>query len=74
MRPSRLSSSRPTFELAPSALPAEAADAEPAEMLHVAWFIPACPLLGFALLILFGRRLGDPGAGWLATDRFRPWS
>jgi len=36
-------------------------------MLHVAWLIPACPLLGFALLILFGRRLGDPGAGWLAT-------
>jgi len=36
-------------------------------MLHVAWLIPACPLLGFALLILVGRKLGDPGAGWLAT-------
>ena len=36
-------------------------------MLHVAWLIPACPLLGFALLILGGRVLGDPKAGWLAT-------
>ena len=36
-------------------------------MLHVAWLIPALPLAGFALLILSGRKLGDPGAGWLAT-------
>ena len=36
-------------------------------MLHVAWFIPAFPLVGFALLILGGRALGDPKAGWLAT-------
>jgi NADH-quinone oxidoreductase subunit L len=29
--------------------------------------IPAFPLAGFALLVLGGRRLGDPLAGWLAT-------
>jgi NADH-quinone oxidoreductase subunit L len=36
-------------------------------MLHAAWVIPAFPLAGFVLLILLGRRLGDPWAGWLAT-------
>ena len=36
-------------------------------MLHAAWVIPALPLFGFAVLILAGRRLGDPGAGWFAT-------
>ncbi len=36
-------------------------------MLDIAWLIPAFPLLGFVLLILFGRRLGEPFAGWLAT-------
>ena len=36
-------------------------------MLHVAWLIPAFPVAGFVLLILGGRALGDPKAGWLAT-------
>ena len=36
-------------------------------MLHTAWVIPAFPLAGFVLLVLFGDRLGDPKAGWLAT-------
>ena len=36
-------------------------------MLDVIWLIPAFPLAGFVLLLLFGRRLGDPKAGWLAT-------
>jgi NADH-quinone oxidoreductase subunit L len=36
-------------------------------MLDVIWLIPAFPLAGFALILLFGRRLGDPGAGLLAT-------
>jgi len=36
-------------------------------VLDVAWLIPAFPLLGFILLVLFGRRIGEPGAGWLAT-------
>jgi NADH-quinone oxidoreductase subunit L len=31
------------------------------------WLIPALPLIGFALLMAFGRRLGDPLAGWFAT-------
>jgi NADH-quinone oxidoreductase subunit L len=29
--------------------------------------IPAFPAAGFVLLVLFGRRLGEPTAGWLAT-------
>jgi NADH-quinone oxidoreductase subunit L len=33
----------------------------------LAWLIPALPLVGFLVLLLAGRRLGDPGAGWLAT-------
>ena len=36
-------------------------------MLDVAWLIVAFPLAGFALILLFGRRLGEPAAGWLAT-------
>ena len=36
-------------------------------MIEAAWLIPAFPVAGFILLILFGRRLGEPFAGWLAT-------
>ncbi|HUQ62990.1 MAG TPA: NADH-quinone oxidoreductase subunit L [Acidimicrobiales bacterium] len=36
-------------------------------MLEAVWLIPALPLTGFAVLLLAGRRLGDPKAGWLAT-------
>ncbi len=36
-------------------------------MLDVLWLIPALPLAGFILILLFGRRLGEPLAGWLAT-------
>ncbi len=36
-------------------------------MLEAAWLIPALPLLGFVLILLVGRRLGEPAAGWLAT-------
>jgi len=36
-------------------------------MLEAAWLIPTFPLVGFVLLVAFGRRLGDPVAGWLAT-------
>ena len=36
-------------------------------MLDVVWLIPALPLAGFLLVLLFGRRLGDPKAGYLAT-------
>jgi NADH-quinone oxidoreductase subunit L len=37
------------------------------ELLDLVWLIPALPLAGFLLLVLFGRRLGEPGAGWFAT-------
>jgi NADH-quinone oxidoreductase subunit L len=36
-------------------------------VLNVVWLIPALPLLGFAVLLLFGKRIGEPYAGWLAT-------
>jgi len=36
-------------------------------MADLVWLIPAFPLAGFALILLFGRRLGDPRAGYLAT-------
>jgi NADH-quinone oxidoreductase subunit L len=36
-------------------------------MLDLVWLIPALPLAGFLLLLVFGRRLGEPAAGWLAT-------
>ncbi|CAA9236331.1 MAG: NADH-ubiquinone oxidoreductase chain L [uncultured Acidimicrobiales bacterium] len=36
-------------------------------MLDAVWLIPALPLLGFAILVLGNRRIGEPWAGWLAT-------
>ena len=36
-------------------------------MLELVWLIPALPLLGFLLLVVGGRKLGEPRAGWLAT-------
>jgi NADH-quinone oxidoreductase subunit L len=33
----------------------------------ILFLIPALPLLGFVLLVLGGRRMGEPLAGWLAT-------
>ena len=36
-------------------------------MADLVWLIPAFPLAGFVLILLFGRRLGDPKAGYLAT-------
>jgi NADH-quinone oxidoreductase subunit L len=36
-------------------------------MADFVWLIPAFPLAGFLLILVFGRRLGDPKAGWLAT-------
>jgi NADH-quinone oxidoreductase subunit L len=31
------------------------------------WLIPAFPLVGFVFLVTFGRRLGEPLAGWVGT-------
>jgi NADH-quinone oxidoreductase subunit L len=36
-------------------------------MLDVVWLIPAFPLFGFFVILVFGRRLGDPRAGYFAT-------
>ena len=36
-------------------------------MLDLAFLIPAFPLAGFVVIMLFGRRLGEPVAGWVAT-------
>ena len=36
-------------------------------MLDLVWLIPALPLAGFLILFFFGRRLGEPRAGWFAT-------
>ncbi len=37
-------------------------------MVEAAWLIPAFPLAGFLFLMAFGRRLGEPIAGWIATS------
>ena len=36
-------------------------------MLDVIWLVPALPLVGFLTILLFGRRLGEPGAGYVAA-------
>ncbi len=36
-------------------------------MQDMIWLIPALPLVGFTLLVFLGRRIGEPGAGWIAT-------
>ena len=37
------------------------------DLVELVWLIPALPLLGFLLLVPFGRKLGNPGAGYVAT-------
>jgi NADH-quinone oxidoreductase subunit L len=37
------------------------------DLLDLAWVIPVLPALGAAILLLFGNRIGEPRAGWLAT-------
>src|SRR5690606_31414517 len=36
-------------------------------VLDVIWLIPAFPLAGFLLVLLFGRKLGEPASGYLAA-------
>ncbi len=36
-------------------------------MIDAAAFIPLCPLVGFTILLFFGKRIGDPLSGWIAT-------
>ncbi len=36
-------------------------------MVDVVWLIPALPLAGFLIILVLGRKLGEPLAGWVAT-------
>ena len=36
-------------------------------LVHAVWLIPAFPLLALVILIAFGRKLGEPWAGWVAV-------
>jgi NADH-quinone oxidoreductase subunit L len=37
------------------------------DLLELAWIIPALPAFGAVVLLLFGKKIGEPWAGWLAT-------
>ena len=37
------------------------------DTLDLAWLIPAFPAVGAVILVLFGKRIGEPKAGWFAT-------
>jgi NADH-quinone oxidoreductase subunit L len=37
------------------------------QIVELVWLVPLLPLLGFLFLMFFGRRLGEPLAGWVAT-------
>ncbi len=36
-------------------------------MVHLAYLMLLLPLAGFLILVVFGRRMGDPAAGWVGT-------
>ena len=36
-------------------------------LLDLAGIVPLLPLIGAVVLLFFGRRIGEPRAGWLAT-------
>ena len=36
-------------------------------LVDLVWLVPALPLVGVLVLMAFGRRLGEPRSGWLAT-------
>jgi NADH-quinone oxidoreductase subunit L len=37
------------------------------DLLDLAWVIPVLPAFGAVVLLFFGKRMGDPRAGWFAT-------
>lgn len=37
------------------------------QLAELVWLVPFFPLLGFVVLVFFGRRMGEPLAGWVAT-------
>jgi NADH-quinone oxidoreductase subunit L len=39
----------------------------PRDLLDLIWIVPALPLLGAVVLLFFGKRIGEPIAGWIAT-------
>ncbi len=42
------------------------------DLLDLIWIVPALPLFGAVVLLLFGKRIGEPFAGWIATALDRP--
>jgi NADH-quinone oxidoreductase subunit L len=38
------------------------------DVLDLVWIVPALPLLGAVILLFFGKRIGEPKAGWLAAS------
>jgi NADH-quinone oxidoreductase subunit L len=36
-------------------------------LVHAVWLIPALPIAAFVVLVAFGRRIGEPVAGWIAV-------
>jgi NADH-quinone oxidoreductase subunit L len=38
------------------------------DLLDLVWIIPLLPLAGAVLLLLFGKRIGEPWAGWIGTS------
>jgi NADH-quinone oxidoreductase subunit L len=38
------------------------------DLLDLAWIIPLLPLAGAVVLLLFGKRIGEPLAGWVGTS------
>ena len=37
------------------------------DLLELVWLVPALPLAGAIVLLVFGKRIGEPIAGWIAT-------
>jgi len=37
------------------------------DLLDLIWLVPALPALGAVVLLVFGKRIGEPVAGWIAT-------
>ncbi|MCZ7535824.1 MAG: NADH-quinone oxidoreductase subunit L [Acidimicrobiia bacterium] len=40
---------------------------ESRDLLDLIWLVPALPALGAVVLLVFGKRIGEPAAGWVAT-------
>ena len=38
------------------------------DLLDLVWIIPLLPIVGAVVLLLFGKRIGEPLSGWIATS------